>query len=154
MAEEVRQAISLLDQIKEVAKRRHYLEDATSIWTEAFDAWKGTHIQLYSAREIATQQVNEAETLLRELTIKAYNETGSKAPAPGVAIREVTKLEYDPKEAFAWAKEHGIALKLDVPTFEKIAKTAPETKPGFVTIRTEPQATIATDLSKVLEEKK
>ena len=46
-----------------------------------------------------SQFLADAEELLREATIKAYHETGSKQPADGVGIRELTKLEYDPKDA-------------------------------------------------------
>ena len=83
------------------------------------------------------------EALLRDLTLIAYTETGNKAPAKGVGIREVTKLEYDQKVAYDWAVKHQMALKLDVTGFEKIAKVSP---PEFVTVSTEPQATIAKEL--------
>ena len=63
--------------------------------------------------------------------------------------RQVTKLDYDAAKAFDWAIEHRIALQLNRVAFEKMAKVAPETRPSFVMVTTEPQATIATELKKV-----
>jgi len=141
------QTISLLDQIKEVAVARQRLEVAKLEKEMAFATWEKEHADLLQEVNSAFAEVTVTETLLRELTIKAYNETGSKNPAPGVGIRELTKLDYDPKEALKWALHHEIALSLDKKSFEGFAKATPL---DFVKVSTEPQATIATDLSKAL----
>ena len=150
MAEEVKQTISLLDQIKEVAQLRQRFAVAQMVKDEAFLKWKESNAGLYQEIDKTSAEVTASETLLRELTIKAYNETGNKNPAPGVGIRERIVLQYDGKVAFDWAKAHKIALMLDTKAFEKIAKADP---PDFVKTITEPQATIATDLSKIIEVK-
>jgi len=142
----------LLGQIKVVAEVRESAQKLTEAKRIAYERWLADNDGLLKSIEEANALVSAAETNLRELTIKAYQETGNKTPAPGVGIREVTKLEYDAKEAFNWAVEHKIMLKLDTPAFEKMAKMAPETRPGFVKVHTDPQATIATDLSKILQE--
>jgi len=59
--------------------------------------WEEQHAELLSDIAENSQFLADAEELLREATIKAYHETGSKQPADGVGIRELTKLEYDPK---------------------------------------------------------
>jgi hypothetical protein len=60
----------------------------------------------------------------------------------------LTKIEYDTARALTYAREHlPQALKLDAREFEKVAKVL---KLDFVTTHEEPQATIATDLSKYL----
>ncbi len=92
----------------------------------------------------------EAETELRTLALAEYERTGNKQPGPGVAIRVVTKLDYDPQEALAWAIKHLVALQLDRRVFESLAKTA--AGPAFVVTISEPQATIASDLGKALGE--
>jgi len=143
--------ISLLDQIKEVRGARLRLEVAKLEKEQSFTEWEKANTDLLQEVNSAFAEVTTSETLLRELTVKAYNETGSKTPAPGVGIREVTKLEYDPKEALKWAMSHQIALSLDKKSFEGFAKATPL---DFVEVKTEPQATIATDLNKALEEKK
>ena len=142
----------LIEQIRIVAKAREDLQALQEIKKARLAEWEETNSLLLEDISLATVRQSESEANLRDLTIKAYQETGNKTPAPGVGIREVTKLEYDAKEAFNWAVEHKIMLKLDAPAFEKMAKMAPETRPGFVKIHTDPQATIATDLSKVLQE--
>jgi len=53
-------------------------------------------------------------------------------------------LDYDPKEALKWAMEHQIALSLDKSSFDKFAKATPL---DFVTIREEPRAQIAQNLT-------
>jgi len=139
----------LLDQIKVVAEARADSQKLSDRRKSMYDDFISQHTDFFADVASAASKVAEEEDKLRELTIKAYQETGNKAPAPGVGIREVTKLEYDPKEALRWAQEHKMALQLNKTAFEKLAKTD---TPEFVTVSTEPQATIATDLSEVLKE--
>ena len=96
----------------------------------------------------AAEYKTKQEEFLRELTLAIYAETGEKKPCEGVGVREVTKLEYDPKEAFQWAIKHAMCLQLDSKAFTKVALAD---TPEFVKVITEPQATIATDLTKVIE---
>ncbi len=93
----------------------------------------------------------ELEGQVRELAVAAYHETGSKKPAPGVGIRLMTRLEYDPQEALFYALEHQLVsmLKLNAKVFEK---AAPALDFDWVTTTDEVQATIATDIVKALEE--
>ena len=133
----------LLKQIWVVARARQRAQVAYEAKNVAKAEWEERNKALLDEATIAAQETSEEEALLRELTLQAYRETGNKAPAIGVGIREVTKLEYDIKVAFNWAVEHTMALKLDTPAFEKIAKVSP---PNFVKIFQEPQATIAAQL--------
>jgi len=138
----------LKEQIKVLAKARRQAGTALECRNMARVEWENQNKVILDAVTDTATIVSETEATLRELTLQAYAETGNKAPAPGVGIREVTKLEYDAKIAFDWAKEHAIALKLDVSGFEKVAKVSP---PDFVTIFQQPQATIATNLDTVCE---
>ena len=140
---EIEQTISLLDQIKRVAEARQTKEALVQERNALLAQWEVENAGLITQLKDWSEACQQEEELLRELTIKAYNETGSKAPAPGVGIRERIVLQYDGKVAFDWAKAHKIALMLDTKAFEKIAKADP---PDFVKITTEPQATIATNL--------
>ena len=133
----------LEEQIKVVAQARRKLEEATEARILAYNKWKDENQQLFDVGHLSLETCEEAEALLRELTLQAYRETGSKSPVLGVGIREVIKLEYDLKVAFDWAKSHKMALKLDTSAFEKIVKVTPV---DFVKITTEPMATIATNL--------
>ena len=146
MTEEVK----LSEQVQIVAKARQEATELKGRRDALLEDWNKANQELLDALTQAGAGVAEAETKLRELALKAYAETGNKSPSPGVGIREVTKLEYDPKQALTWAIEHKISLSLDKKSFEGFAKAMPL---EFVNIHTEPQATIATDLSKIEEEK-
>ena len=137
----------LQEQIKVVARARAIANDFTNAKNNAYTQWEEKHKTLLTAVEDIKVTVQVEEEKLRELTLQAYAETGNKAPAPGVGIRERIVLTYETKIAFDWAKAHRMALRLDTTAFEKIAKVDP---PDFVKITTEPQAIIATNL----EEKK
>lgn len=137
--------VSLGEQIQVVAEVRKEAEGASKRKNEAFQKWLDDHEQLLANEKYAKSACQEAEEELRELTLKAYAETGCKNPAVGVGIREVTKLDYDPETADEWGWDHALALKLDVKAFESYVKAKPSDF-AFVTITTEPIATIATNL--------
>ena len=136
-------------QIKRVQELRLALDSFVTAKANLEREFEWTNRELFKEFDNTKQLCAEAEKALRELTLQAYAETGNKAPAPGVGIRIITRLVYDAGLALSWAKHHEIALKLDTSAFEKIAKAS---KPDFVEIQEEAQATIATDLSKVLKE--
>ena len=136
----------LREQIKVVAKTRRKSKEKADKRKSMYDAFIELNTDFFADVVVAATVVSEAEDKLRELTLQAYAETGNKAPVKGVGIREVTKLEYDTKEAFVWALEHKMFLKLDVKPFEVMAKSVDI---DFVTITQEPQATIATNLEEV-----
>ena len=110
---------------------------------DLLEKWNNDNRELLDSLTQAGAGVAVEEATLRELALQAYQETGSKTPVDGVGIREMTRLEYNPVTALAWATEHRIALALDKKSFEGIAKTTPL---GFVMVTKEPQATIATNL--------
>lgn len=97
----------------------------------------------------ATEAVTASEQMARDLALAVYADTGSKQPHPGVGIRVTTRLVYDRHDALQWAQDHNLALTLDVKAFEGIAKHG--AVDGIVTFQVEPQATISSDLVKVLE---
>lgn len=138
----------LEEQIKMVAELRKRYDALNEILKTRKAEWEEAFAELISDVKSTAVIVAEAEMQLRESTIKSYNETGNKAPAVGVGIREVTKYDYDPALALKWAKSHDLALKLDDTAFKKIIKAD---APDFVKVITEPQATIATDLTEYLK---
>ncbi len=137
----------LQEQIKVVAEARQHLQLLVDQKRSMYDAFIELNSDFFGLVTTAASIVNDTEDELRGLTLKAYAETGNKAPAVGVGIREVTKLDYDPKVALTYAKEHLLFLQLNKKAFEKFAK---DEEPDFVVISQQPQATIATNL----EEKK
>jgi hypothetical protein len=130
-------------QIKVVVEARQKAAKIDEVVLAAYKKWADSNDAIISSGAKAKEDLAEAETLLRALTIAAFNTTGEKAPVPGVGIRVRDKLEYDEVAALDWAKSHGLALSLDKRAFEKICKAD---KPDFVTVTQEPTATIATEL--------
>jgi len=108
------------------------------------EAW-ATHYALLLQEEASQKQaVRHAEEALRRLAIEVYQSTRSKEIAPGVRVRAMTRLTYDPQDALTWATEHRIALTLEVKTFDALAQV---TALPFVTYWVEPQATLSPCLS-------
>lgn len=136
---------SLEDQIQKVRELRATLESKTQEHHELQVAFNQQHATLIEAKCKAASDCAQAEEKLRELTLKAYAETGSKKPAPGVGIRLVKQLHYDEAEALAWAIESGAesCLALQKSNFNKAAEGL---KLDFVKIEEIPQATIARQL--------
>ena len=133
----------LQEQIKVVAEAREIARVESAKRIEALTAWQEENKALYTNESVTKGCCELEETKLRDLTLQAYAETGDKAPALGVGIRERTVLTYDGKVAFDWAKSHKMALQLDKKAFEKIVKAD---TPDFVKVGTEAIATIATNL--------
>ncbi len=108
------------------------------------EAWASHYAPLLQEEAVQKQAVRHAEEALRRLAIVMYQATGSKSLAPGVQVREMTRLTYDSQDALAWATEHRIALMLDSKTFDALAHV---TALPFVTYWMEPQATLSPCLS-------
>ncbi|MDP2651182.1 MAG: hypothetical protein Q8O98_01175 [bacterium] len=116
---------------------------------ELFQEWRKANQKLLDTLTQAGEDVAVKEAWLRTLTLSSYLLTGNKTPAPGVSVKVFQVLDYDKELAYLWAMTHQVALKLDTPTFEKLAKASPI---DCVQIVDEPRAQIAQDLSAVLKE--
>lgn len=92
---------------------------------------------------------SEAEELLRKMAVAGYLQTGAKQLGPGVSVKVMKALSYDPDKAYEWAVEKKLALKLDATAFEKIAANS---KIDFVAIQDDPRAQLATDLDAALKQ--
>ena len=135
----------LKQQVQVVAKARRIAAEKSDDYSEAMEKWKHDNESLIAEKKDAEIDSLFAESKLRELTLAYFRETGEKKPLPELGIRVVEKLEYDLTLAFGYAKEHGVALKLDVLAFDKMAKIS-ELRPGFVTVTPVATATIARNL--------
>ena len=144
----------LKEQIKVVAEARRDTKNAKDAVSVARIDWEVENDSIIKTAETFCEELLIDEAKLRELTLEAYAETGDKTPAEGVGIREVTKLDYDQKVALDWAKSHKLALGLNKRAFEKIVKASDSLDFTFVKVSHEPQATIATNLNEIREEKK
>jgi len=135
-------------QIKVVAEARVKASELKEKRDTLLEEWNKANQELFDDLTQAGAEVAEVEAKLRELTLQAYQETGSKTPARGVSVKIFQTLDYDPKEALKWAMAHQIALSLDKKSFEGFAKATPL---EFVSLTEEPRAQIATDLSLVID---
>lgn len=92
--------------------------------------------------------LKQEEDGLRMMAVVEYQETGVKR-FPGVEVVTAKVLRYEPAKAFAWAKEHDLALALDVRTFDALAKAGQV--PDIVQIEEQPGTRIARDLAPVVD---
>ena len=142
--EEIRQ------QAEKVLHWRRQQETAKELLARSRKIWEETAAPLTLAVQDVTATLHVYEERLRQTAMAVYEETKDKRPGPGVAIRIETLLVYDKEEAFRWAIEHGLALKLEEKVFENLVKGNPASF-KFVTLQNAPKVTIAQDLEKALE---
>ena len=96
----------------------------------------------------------EVRAALDQAVLEAFD--GNKRPHPAITVKEMTKHEYDPSVAFAWAgtfpweqTKLQSPIVLDQKLLEKaFAKIG---APEFVKVLTVKQVTVASDLSGYLE---
>ena len=150
---------ALTAKLKELAKVRHLQDVALGTMTgleaivQATPQWKQFQEAKNTQRELSDMQ-GTLHDQVRELTMAAYQETGEVKPVNGVHVKEYTVIDYPEPKAFDYclAELHD-ALALNRKTFEKVVQALPEERrPEFVTVKKEPRATIAADLSFLLEE--
>ncbi len=110
----------LEDQIQKVREIRAALESKTQELHEQQVAFNQQHKDLIEAKCKVGSDCATEEAKLRELTMTAYAETGSKKPAEGVGIRISKSLQYDENSAKHWAIREGhiMFLQLDRVGFE------------------------------------
>ncbi len=86
----------LTAQVKVVAEARAKSDWAQHVRAEAYKDWQDEHAELFRASEDAATVVALAESLLKEMVLDHFNETGGtdKSPVPGVGIRVEIELTY------------------------------------------------------------
>ncbi|MDQ2806694.1 MAG: hypothetical protein M3Z04_07220 [Chloroflexota bacterium] len=130
--------------VQAVAAARVATSQAQTTLATARSAWEQANAGLLQAVSATRTAQATAEETLRTATLAAYAATGSKRPHPALGVRLTTRLDYDREQVTAWARQHmPTVLILDTARFEAVARqlAVPE-----VTVISEPQATIGTDL--------
>lgn len=141
------------EKIKLLAERRQAAELASAVRNAARTALEQTeeYAALTDAGEILASiggEIAALESEIREAAVSEFAINGDKKPWPGVGIREVTRLSYDPAVAREWCLTQAPALlMIDKRQFEKVAPSLPGAP---VEVTKEAQATIATDLGEYL----
>ena len=99
----------------------------------------------------ALNELNDAETRVRELALEGFAELALKGPFSGIGIREQTVFEYDREEALSWAQVNmpaAVKESVDLPMLKAALKAMPEDdRPEWASFEKVPKATIATDLT-------
>ena len=133
----------LQSKVAKLHRARMALQEVSERITRARTEWEATQDANFLMQQEAREAVNVLEAEVKHIRIETFDGE-TKTPLYGIGIREVSKLDYSDDAAYLWALSHQLALKLDKKEFEKIAKATPL---YFVNVVTEPQATIARDLS-------
>ena len=131
------------DLIAQVIEARRVAATLDEEKRQAKSKWEIEHTALLVEDRRAQAEKERAELALREAAVAHFTATGDKYPALGVEVKMATRLEYDPADALMWGYAHGVALQLNKPFFEKLAKAEP---PTFVQVLQVPFGTIAANL--------
>lgn len=142
----------VMEQVQRVATARDHearVKANLAAHQARFDAEFAAEIEAVGA---AKANRESAEAAAKALGLAHFQLTGEKKPTPGLEVKERTTLTYADADALAWAKQTGIGLvpeTFDRKALDKVAKATPL---PFVTITTEPQVQLATDLTPYLPE--
>lgn len=112
----------LKEQMKTVRDLRIKTAELKERKKRLLEAFEKENEELFLAVKMESETLVAAEEYARALAIVEFDQTGEKQLYAGIVIKQMSRLRYLESTAMAWAKEHGMALKLDVKAFEKIAK--------------------------------
>lgn len=107
------------------------------------------HEPMITRIERLTAAVADGEANVRALAVDRFHVTDDRHPAPGLEIKLFTTVEIDEAQAFAFAKEKGVALKLDLAVIDAMLKADPQSVPGGRVFEL-PKCVVARDLEKAL----
>jgi len=141
----------LQEAVRQVADARRTLAESRAALAERQAAFDAANADLIAAREAANQRVVETEATCRAIAQAHFEMTGEKKPVAGVEVKEkTTRTITDPEAALAWARESKVGLVPETFDAKAVLKVASVTDLPFVTVTTEPQVQLATDLEKAL----
>lgn len=119
--------------------------------TSCFDRIMAQHAGEYLPRKEAAESARDTaqkmEEVMRSAAVAEAKRTGQRIVGPGIEVKRVTRWEYDPAVALEWAKEHKIALELDVRALEGVLPTV---RPSWAKEEVWPKTYIARDLGPAL----
>ena len=138
------------EQAARLAEARKNYEELSAIYASRKRQWEEATEELAGFVTDAKGKLSIAENELRSVGLSHYEANpGTKKLPFGLGIRATSRLVYDADVALRWATEHNMALSLDKPAFEKIAKVS---APDFVTVEEVLSVTLPSDSAKLLQE--
>jgi hypothetical protein len=150
--------LSVKDRLILVAGLRAHEAEARAGFQNArqavLDAFDSEHATAKTELEAISLELCAQTAALKEAVAAEYKSSPAigKKPYPGVTVCVGIGYDYDPTEAFRWAKEHALCLSLDTTAFKSLCKTKGAC-PDFVTIDDNVVTVkLDTDLDKALAE--
>jgi hypothetical protein len=144
-------AAQLAEQVRRVHRLRHSAGAYRTQYDERMAAFVRDNGDLVLALREEEARVEAAELALKSLALTHYKLTQEKKPTPGVEVKVYDVFTVtDEIAALAWAKKSDMCLVPEKVDTKAVLKIAAVTPLPFVKHDTEPKASIATDLEKVL----
>ena len=147
----------LQDTLVALAKARADLAQAKakkdSLWLDVeISPIYGNYTAAAQVAAKAAAQVAALDADVRQQAIAEFRTYGGTAPADGCKIRLVKHIKFDMTKAIEWAEKHMPVLVKTVKVLDEKAfsKSAPLIEGSPITTETEIQATIDSDLSRLL----
>lgn len=140
----------MINKLRKLADLRWEFLQLDDLCRQAKVDWEKKNVELIEKYNKVTVELQTYETKLKAEALDQFRLDGNTKPAPGLEVENFTVLDYLEVDATAWALKTGMAIKLDKPAFEKIAKIS---HLPFVSIRLEARCQIVSDLDKALEAK-
>ena len=104
--------------------KRDMLNTMKENYYKAKEEFETRNMALISSYDMAKDALAEVEGKIRVYALDHFDGENKKIGF-GVGIQIKKELTYDKMEALAWAREHGMCLKLDEAAFKKIANAQP-----------------------------
>ncbi len=123
-------------------------------YRESMGEWEEKNKKLVSRRGRISRKVAEKEDELRQLTVKVFEKTGNREPAPGLGIREIGSFEVtDDEEILRWCIEHKLFLQANLVEIRAFSKLWITEIPG-IEVGTALTASLSTNFHRQLDKEK
>lgn len=123
--------------------QRDSYTDASEMLKQRQDLFNNQNAELINSRLEIQKEIFELENTAREFALKQFEVTKNPIIGYGLKIVQRTQCEYDKDEALTWAINCGLALKLDVSKFKKLAAVQ---ELDFVTFDKKPSCNIDSNI--------
>lgn len=143
----------MLAELAKLRETQNEMDGRAKTFEAIFKATKEYQEYQHACNEknVVVSEIANLENDIRQVAIEDYNSRENPTKDyGGVQIKIFTTLDYNEQDAVRYCLDHQHAnlLKLNKSGFEKVAK---ELRPDFVTIKEEPRAQIAGDISEYLD---
>lgn len=146
---------TIYDKLVGIAELRNKLQQCSSELKQRKEEFNEINKDIIEERKSLQLELEQREINLKVgAVLEADSETIKNNKF--VNIRHTKRISYEYINAMRWATKHKLCLMLDAQQFENLVRTSdisayPDNELGFVTITTMAQATIARDLSPLLD---